>query len=60
MRRTVHPQFVAYYFKEDKVVAVSGMQADPLPLKCSELLRLGLMPSADEIRAGKVRGPATH
>lgn len=30
------------------------MQNDPVVSKCSELIRLGLMPSAEEIRAGKV------
>lgn len=31
------------------------MQKDPVVVKASELLRLGLMPSSTEIRAGKVR-----
>lgn len=31
-----------------------SMQADPIVSQCSELLRLGLMPSASEIKAGKV------
>jgi hypothetical protein len=30
------------------------MQSDPIVVKASELLRLGLMPSADEIKAGAV------
>ena len=30
------------------------MQNDPLVVKSAELLRLGLMPSASEIKAGKV------
>lgn len=30
------------------------MQADPVVSKCSELMRMGKMPSASEIRAGKV------
>jgi hypothetical protein len=30
------------------------MQNDPVVSKASELLRLGLMPSAEELRAGKV------
>ena len=30
------------------------MQNDPVVSKASELLRLGLMPSPDEVRAGKV------
>ena len=47
-------QFVAYYFKAGKVVAIASMQADPVVTKVSELLRLGLAPSAEEIKAGRV------
>ncbi|KAI0806103.1 hypothetical protein BC629DRAFT_1282845 [Irpex lacteus] len=46
-------KFVAYYVKGDKVIAVASMQRDPAVSKASELLRLGLMPSASEIRNGK-------
>ncbi|OBZ72306.1 Apoptosis-inducing factor 1 [Grifola frondosa] len=46
-------KFVAYYLKGDKVVAVASMQRDPVVMKASELLRLGLMPSPAELRAGK-------
>ncbi|KAI0346178.1 hypothetical protein BDW22DRAFT_1352201 [Trametopsis cervina] len=46
-------KFVAYYIKGDKVIAVASMQRDPVVIKASELLRLGLMPSASEIRSGK-------
>ncbi|KAH8118112.1 flavoprotein [Phellopilus nigrolimitatus] len=45
-------KFVAYYFKAGKVVAVASMQSDPLVTKASELMRLGLMPSAEEIKSG--------
>lgn len=45
-------KFVAYYIKGDKVLAVSSMQSDPVAIKCSELLRLGLMPSASSIKGG--------
>lgn len=31
------------------------MQNDPVVSKASELLRLGLMPTPEEVRAGKVR-----
>ncbi|EJD06730.1 flavo protein [Fomitiporia mediterranea MF3/22] len=44
--------FVAYYFKAGKVVAVASMQHDPIVSKASELMRLGVMPSADEIKSG--------
>ncbi|KZT29687.1 hypothetical protein NEOLEDRAFT_1153617 [Neolentinus lepideus HHB14362 ss-1] len=46
-------KFVAYYVKGGKIVAVASMQADPVVSKASELMRLGLMPSAEEVRAGK-------
>jgi NADPH-dependent 2,4-dienoyl-CoA reductase/sulfur reductase-like enzyme/nitrite reductase/ring-hydroxylating ferredoxin subunit len=46
-------KFVAYYVKEGKVIAVSSMQNDPVVSKASELLRLGTMPSPDELRSGK-------
>ncbi|EMD31273.1 hypothetical protein CERSUDRAFT_89128 [Gelatoporia subvermispora B] len=46
-------KFVAYYVKDNKVVAVASMQRDPVVSKASELLRLGLMPSPAELRAGK-------
>jgi len=46
-------KFVSYYVKGDKVIAVASMQRDPIVTKSSELLRLGLMPTASEIRAGK-------
>jgi len=45
-------KFVAYYFKGDKVVAVASMQRDPIVTRCSELMRLGKMPSATEIKNG--------
>lgn len=46
-------KFIAYYVKEDKIVAVASMQNDPVVSKASELLRLGLMPSPKELRDGK-------
>jgi len=46
-------KFIAYYIKADKVVAVASMQNDPVVSKASELLRLGLMPSVEEIKGGK-------
>ncbi|KAH9925457.1 hypothetical protein B0H21DRAFT_764397 [Amylocystis lapponica] len=46
-------KFVAYYVKDGKIVAVSSMQKDPVVSKASELLRLGLMPTPAEIKAGK-------
>ncbi|KAF5367161.1 hypothetical protein D9758_004001 [Tetrapyrgos nigripes] len=46
-------KFIAYYVKDSKVVAVASMQNDPVVSKSSELLRLGLMPSPEELRGGK-------
>ncbi|KAF8072016.1 hypothetical protein FPV67DRAFT_1748109 [Lyophyllum atratum] len=46
-------KFIAYYGKGGRVVAVCSMQNDPVVSKASELLRLGLMPSLEELRGGK-------
>ncbi|KAF8896201.1 flavoprotein [Infundibulicybe gibba] len=46
-------KFIAYYVKGNKVVAVASMQNDPVVGKASELLRLGLMPSPQELKSGK-------
>jgi len=46
-------KFIAYYIRGDKIVAVASMQNDPVVSKASELLRLGLMPSVEEIKGGK-------
>jgi len=46
-------KFIAYYVKQDKIVAVASMQNDPVVSAASELLRLGLMPSPEDIKAGK-------
>ncbi|RPD61014.1 hypothetical protein L226DRAFT_534661 [Lentinus tigrinus ALCF2SS1-7] len=46
-------KFAAYYVKNGSVIAVASMQRDPIVSKASELLRLGLMPSAAEIKGGK-------
>ncbi|RDB26297.1 Apoptosis-inducing factor 1 [Hypsizygus marmoreus] len=45
-------KFIAYYGKNGRVVAVASMQNDPVVSKASELLRLRLMPSLEELRAG--------
>ncbi|KAL1668337.1 hypothetical protein GGF50DRAFT_46647 [Schizophyllum commune] len=46
-------KFVAYYVKGGKIVAVASMKTDPVVSHCSELLRLELMPTPEEIKAGK-------
>lgn len=45
-------KFVAWYFKDGKVTAVASMGSDPVVMKSSELMRLGIMPSAEEIKNG--------
>lgn len=52
-------QFIAYFLKGEKVLAVASMQADPVASKASELMRLGKMPSASEIKGGVVRANST-
>ncbi|EIN09781.1 hypothetical protein PUNSTDRAFT_51954 [Punctularia strigosozonata HHB-11173 SS5] len=46
-------KFIAYYVKDNTIVAVATMQNDPVVSKASELLRLGLMPSPQEVKDGK-------
>ncbi|TFK27152.1 flavo protein [Coprinopsis marcescibilis] len=46
-------KFIAYYIKNNRIVAVATMQNDPVVSKASELLRLNLMPTPDEVEAGK-------
>ncbi|WVQ70941.1 hypothetical protein IAR50_000466 [Cryptococcus sp. DSM 104548] len=46
-------KFVVYQAKEGKVTAVATMQRDPIVAKASELMRLDIMPTLDEIRSGK-------
>ena len=40
--------FVAYYCRNDKVVAVCSLAKDPVVSHASELLRVGKMPSGKE------------
>ncbi|KAG7089793.1 hypothetical protein E1B28_011444 [Marasmius oreades] len=46
-------KFIAYYVNKGKIVAVASMQNDPVVSKASELLRLGLMPSPEDVKGGK-------
>ncbi|EIW84204.1 flavo protein [Coniophora puteana RWD-64-598 SS2] len=46
-------KFIAFYVKDGAVTAVSSMQNDPVVSKCSELMRLGLMPTPEELKNGK-------
>lgn len=45
-------KFSSYYLKDDKVVAVASMGVDPLVAHSSALIRLGKMPSAQQIKDG--------
>ena len=47
--------FVAYFTEGETVLAVASLGRDPVVSHCSELMRLGKMPFASELRAGKVR-----
>lgn len=53
-RQTADQKFASYQAKNGKVTAVTTMQRDPIVAKASELMRLDIMPSLDEIRNGKV------
>jgi len=46
-------KFGAFYARGDKIVAVASMAKDPLVSHSSELLRLGIFPTATEVRNGK-------
>ncbi|KAM6504279.1 hypothetical protein JOM56_001222 [Amanita muscaria] len=46
-------KFIAYYANQGRIVAVSCMQNDPVVSKVSELFRLELMPTPEEVKAGK-------
>lgn len=46
-------KFVTYQAKNGKVTAVASMQRDPVVAKASELMRLDLMPTLEQIRGGK-------
>ncbi|KAK6905738.1 hypothetical protein I203_106569 [Kwoniella mangroviensis CBS 8507] len=46
-------KFATYQAKNGKITAVATMQRDPIVAKASELMRLDIMPSLDEIRNGK-------
>jgi hypothetical protein len=46
--------FVAYFTDGPTILAVASLGRDPVVSHCSELMRLGKMPTAAEIKAGKV------
>ncbi|GAA5957243.1 hypothetical protein JCM21900_001204 [Sporobolomyces salmonicolor] len=46
-------KFVAYYFAGNETVAAASMQNDPIVTRISELMKLGKMPTKEEIKGGK-------
>ena len=44
--------FAAFYVKDNQVLAVCSLGKDPVVSHCSELMRIGKMPSANEIKSG--------
>jgi len=46
-------KFSGFFAKGEKILAVATIQADPVASHVSELLRLGKMPTASELRNGK-------
>ena len=50
--------FLAYYLKGDDVLAVLGAQRDAELCVIEECMRLGRMPSADEVRGGSINWKA--
>lgn len=44
--------FVAYYIRNDQIVAVCSLAKDPVVSHASELMRLCKMPSVEWIKAG--------
>jgi hypothetical protein len=47
-------KFVAYYVRNNRVLAVATMGSDPACVAAMEALRHGVMPTADELRSGAV------
>lgn len=45
-------KFLAYYLKDEKVLAVAGMQRSPDIMVLNEAMRLSQMPKASEIESG--------
>ncbi len=47
-------EFLAFYVKDNKILAVAGSQHDKDIAAITELMRLKQMPSCDEVRQGKI------
>merc|ERR1711972_1306217 len=48
-------KFVAYYCKKGVVKAVATMARDPVAVAAGELIRMGKMPSATDLKAGTIK-----
>ncbi len=47
-------KFVAYYVRDDRVLAAAALGMDPIASAVAELLAIGKMPSATELKTGQV------
>src|SRR5688572_7587501 len=47
-------EFLAFYIKEDRVLAVAGMNRDREMAAAEELMRLGCMPLAAQVKRNRV------
>ena len=47
-------KFVAYYCLKNEVKAVATMSRDPVAVVVGELMRMGKMPSASDLKSGKI------
>ena len=46
------PSFIAYYTKDDEVLAAASIGKDPLVMQAAELMRRGKMPGKSELKKG--------
>jgi len=46
--------FIAYYIKDDQILAISAMNKSPLPQVMNQAMQLNVMPTASELKTGKV------
>ncbi|CAE8586681.1 unnamed protein product, partial [Polarella glacialis] len=46
--------FVAYYCYKNEVKAVATMGRDPVAVAAGELMRMGRMPSTEDLKSGRV------
>lgn len=46
-------KFVAYYCQQGEVKAVATMNRDPVAVAAGELMRMGIMPTAEDLKSGR-------